>query len=194
MAHAAEETQSPAPSCLRQWVAPCKWTYFFRGRIARCGSIEGSDREGFDLRSRTIAASCKAGFRFKSARRASSGHRRLVFSSTRSEIACRVVSHSLGSHPNPDQLRQQSWHTQAGTTAFAPFPQTTQYFGEPSQVWMVNFRVRDLDKMTAQLRSAGIEVKVDPEHYPNGRFARIHDPEGNPVELWEPAGQDASHD
>jgi glyoxylase I family protein len=30
-------------------------------------------------------------------------------------------------------------------------------------------------------------VKVDPEKYPNGRFARLHDPEGNPIELWEPA-------
>jgi len=43
---------------------------------------------------------------------------------------------------------------------------------------MVNFRVRDLDKMAAQLRTAGIEIKVDPESYPNvGRFARLHDPE-----------------
>ena len=100
----------------------------------------------------------------------------------------------LGVTPIPTSEGQPSWHTQAGTTAFAPFPQTTKYFGEQSQVWMVNFRVRDLDKMAAQLRSAGIEVKLDPEHYPNGRFARIHDPEGNPIELWEPAGQDASHD
>jgi hypothetical protein len=35
--------------------------------------------------------------------------------------------------------------------------------------------------------------RLDPEHYPNGRFARIHDPEGNPIELWEPAAQDASN-
>jgi predicted enzyme related to lactoylglutathione lyase len=44
--------------------------------------------------------------------------------------------------------------------------------------------------MVAQLQAAGIEVKVDPEKYPNGRFARLHDPEGNPIELWEPAGRD----
>jgi len=42
--------------------------------------------------------------------------------------------------------------------------------------------------MAAQLRTAGIEVKVDPQSYPNvGRFARLHDPEGNPIELWQPA-------
>jgi predicted enzyme related to lactoylglutathione lyase len=53
---------------------------------------------------------------------------------------------------------------------------------------MINFRVNDLDAMVEQLKVAGIEVKVDPEEYPNGRFARLHDPEGNPVELWEPKG------
>jgi glyoxylase I family protein len=100
----------------------------------------------------------------------------------------------LGVTPVPTGYGQSSWHTQAGTTVFAPFPQTTKYFGEQTQVWMVNFRVRDLDKMAAQLTAAGIAVKVDPEHYPNGRFARTHDLEGNPIELWEPAGQDASHD
>jgi len=47
--------------------------------------------------------------------------------------------------------------------------------------------VRDLEKMAAQLQAAGIEIKVDPEAYPYGRFGRLHDPEGNPIELWQPA-------
>ena len=51
---------------------------------------------------------------------------------------------------------------------------------------MINFRVSDLDGMVGQLRAAGITVTVDQENYPNGRFARLHDPEGNPIELWEP--------
>jgi predicted enzyme related to lactoylglutathione lyase len=58
-------------------------------------------------------------------------------------------------------------------------------------MWMVNFRVRDLDAMVAQLWAAGIAIEVDAQQYPNGRFARLHDPEGNPVELWQPAGRDA---
>jgi len=41
--------------------------------------------------------------------------------------------------------------------------------------------------MVKQLNAANIEVKVDPEKYPQGRFARLHDPDGNPIELWEPA-------
>lgn len=79
------------------------------------------------------------------------------------------------------------WQQEAGPTAFSPFPEKSNYFGDPNKVWMINFRVHDLDKMVAQLRAAGIEVK-DPESYPNvGSFARLHDPEGNPIELWQPA-------
>jgi catechol 2,3-dioxygenase-like lactoylglutathione lyase family enzyme len=83
------------------------------------------------------------------------------------------------------------WRQEAGPTAFAPFPETTAYFGDPGKVWMIDFRVRNLDAMVAQLRAAGISVDVDPKPYPNGRFARLNDPEGNPVELWERAGRDA---
>jgi predicted enzyme related to lactoylglutathione lyase len=47
--------------------------------------------------------------------------------------------------------------------------------------------VTDLDAMVEQLRAAGIEVDVDAEVYPNGRFAQLHDPEGNAIQLWQPA-------
>jgi glyoxylase I family protein len=93
----------------------------------------------------------------------------------------------LGIDLTPTSEGGKVWQQEAGPTAFSPFPDTTKYFGDPQKVWMVNFRVHDIDKMIAQLRTAGIEVK-DPESYPNiGRFARLHDPEGNPIELWQPA-------
>lgn len=81
------------------------------------------------------------------------------------------------------------WRQEAGPTVFCPFKQETQYFGRPEQQWMINFRVADLDAMIAQLRGRGVEVVTKPEWDSEvGRFARIHDPEGNPIELWEPAG------
>jgi len=98
----------------------------------------------------------------------------------------------LGVSLTPSSQGEHVWEQEAGPTAFTPFPETTKYFGDANKVWMVNFRVRDLDKMAAQLRTAGIEIKVDPQSYPNvGRFARLHDPEGNPIELWQPAGPSA---
>ena len=92
----------------------------------------------------------------------------------------------LGVWVIPQSKDDPVWHQQAGTTAFSPFPEKSGYFGDPSKGWMINFRVSDLDKIAAQLEAAGIPVKVDPVTYPNGRFARIHDPEGNPIELWQP--------
>jgi predicted enzyme related to lactoylglutathione lyase len=92
----------------------------------------------------------------------------------------------LGISIIPQSANDQPWNQQAGPTAFQPFPEKTNYFGDQTKQWMLNFRVADLDKMTRQLEAAGIEVKVDPTTYPNGRFARIHDPEGNPIELWQP--------
>jgi glyoxylase I family protein len=93
----------------------------------------------------------------------------------------------LGIDPVPTDYGQPVWQQTAGPTVFTPFAMDTDYFGSKQQAWMVNFRVRSLDAMVAQLRKASIEVKVDSEKYPNGRFARLHDPEGNPIELWEPA-------
>lgn len=92
----------------------------------------------------------------------------------------------LGIALAPSSYDQQPWHQEEGPTVFAPFPDTTNYFGARDRVWMINFRVRDLDAMVGQLRANGITVDVDPTVYPNGRFARLHDPEGNPIELWEP--------
>ncbi len=83
---------------------------------------------------------------------------------------------------------QAPWSTQAGMTVFAPFKQDTDYFGRPEQQWMINFRVNDMTAMLAQLKAAGIEVETRAEwdSVDYGRFAHLKDPEGNPIELWEP--------
>lgn len=93
---------------------------------------------------------------------------------------------NLGIDLVPSDYNQKPWSQDAGPTVFAAFPKDTEYFGRKNQSWMINFRVRNLDAMVTQLRSSGIDVTVDHEIHPNGRFARLHDPEGNPIELWEP--------
>jgi len=92
----------------------------------------------------------------------------------------------LGVNLIPSDDKDSPWTQEAGPTAFAPFPESTDYFSE-TKTWMINFRVRNLDAMAAQLRAAGIKVDAVEEVYPNGRFARLHDPEDNAIELWEPA-------
>jgi predicted enzyme related to lactoylglutathione lyase len=85
------------------------------------------------------------------------------------------------------------WQTAAGPSVFAPCERDTDYFPQDRQ-WVLNLRVDALDDMLAALGAAGIEVTTNPDwDMPGvGRFARIADPEGNPIELWEPDADDSS--
>jgi predicted enzyme related to lactoylglutathione lyase len=73
-----------------------------------------------------------------------------------------------------------------GTTVWGLFAETTKYFAPSSAPFMINYRVRNLDALLAQLRSAGVTVDGKVVEDFNGKFAWIIDPEGNKIELWEP--------
>lgn len=79
------------------------------------------------------------------------------------------------------------WQVQGGPVVFAPFKADTDYFAA-DKAFMINLRVADLDGLLISLKAADIPVVTNPEwdHPDVGRFARIHDPEGNAIELWEP--------
>ena len=80
------------------------------------------------------------------------------------------------------------WRQGAGLTVFATFESETGYFGSRAQQTMLNFRVRDLDAMLAQLRAKGADVAKETQDMEGvGRFGWVTDPEGNRVELWQPA-------
>ena len=104
------------------------------------------------------------------------------------EALARWYAEHLGVDPPPTSYEVQPWMQTAGPTVFAAMPLDSENFERPEQTWAINFRVVDLDAMVAQLRSAGVAVEVAPETYPNGRFASTRDPEGNPIQLWEPDG------
>lgn len=80
------------------------------------------------------------------------------------------------------------WAIGSGPMVFQPFKADSDYFASDKQ-FMINLRVSGLDEMLDRLRDAGIEIITKPEwDDPTlGRFARIHDPEGNAIELWEQA-------
>jgi catechol 2,3-dioxygenase-like lactoylglutathione lyase family enzyme len=80
------------------------------------------------------------------------------------------------------------WMQEAGPTVFEPFAFKSDYFPLEKQ-HMLNLRIEGLDALVTRLEKAGItaERRADWDGDGSyGRFARIHDPEGNPVELWEP--------
>ena len=79
------------------------------------------------------------------------------------------------------------WMTKGGPMVFAPFKADSDYFAA-DKAFMINLRVSKLDELLERLRAADIEIvtKAEWDDPAVGRFARIHDPEGNAIELWEP--------
>lgn len=83
-------------------------------------------------------------------------------------------------------INEYCWMVTGGPMVFAPFKHDSDYFAAEKQ-FMINLRVTDLDALVASLEAADIAVirKAEWDDPSVGRFARIHDPEGNAIELWE---------
>ena len=91
----------------------------------------------------------------------------------------------LGINLAPTDMEMSPWQTDAGVTVFAPFAEDTDYF-RSDKSFMVNFRVDDIKALVGELRDKGIEVTNEQSMDGLGHFAHTEDPEGNPIELWEP--------
>ncbi|HVU30139.1 MAG TPA: VOC family protein [Sphingomicrobium sp.] len=89
--------------------------------------------------------------------------------------------------PGAGKSDEYSWMASGGPVVFMPFKDDTDYF-PAEKAYMLNLRVSDIDGLIERLKDAGIAVETRDEwNDPSiGRFARVHDPEGNPVELWQP--------
>lgn len=72
-------------------------------------------------------------------------------------------------------------------SVFGVFSDDTKYFEPSDAPFMFNFRVEDLDAVLKELAQEGIQQEGEILEMAFGRFARISDPEGNQIELWEPA-------
>lgn len=82
---------------------------------------------------------------------------------------------------NPEKIGQLQW---------SPFAANTKYFAPSEKDFMVNFRVENLEELVAVLKEEGVEVVDEIATYEYGKFVHIMDPEGNKIELWEPANED----
>ena len=82
------------------------------------------------------------------------------------------------------EWRERARPERVGSTVWSLFPAETAYFPAPC---MINYRVDDLDRALAELAAEGVSVDDKRHEDANGRFAWITDPEGNRIELWEPA-------
>jgi predicted enzyme related to lactoylglutathione lyase len=76
--------------------------------------------------------------------------------------------------------------SEEGMTVWSVFEQESKYFEPTASPFMINYRVRDLDAMLAQLRGNGAQVDEKTDSQPYGKFGWARDCEGNRFELWQP--------
>jgi glyoxylase I family protein len=91
---------------------------------------------------------------------------------------------NLGISMPPASYNDPDWQQAAGPTVFAPMESKSGHFDIDAKLY-INFRVKNLVAMCAQLTKARIAVEVDTTDYPNGKFASLSDPEGNQIQLWQ---------
>jgi predicted enzyme related to lactoylglutathione lyase len=74
-----------------------------------------------------------------------------------------------------------------GLTVWNAAAKDSEWFAPSRSSFMINYRVDDMAGMLEQLKANGIEIVKGPDQEDNGVFAWIMDPDGNKVELWQPA-------
>ena len=75
-----------------------------------------------------------------------------------------------------------------GSTTWCTFPQQADNFRPSAKPFMINYRVANLVALVEELRQANVTVVDEIAEYAYGKFVHVLDPEGNILELWEPAG------
>jgi len=80
---------------------------------------------------------------------------------------------------SPDEKLYLQW---------SPFKKDTTYMEPSKKDFMINMIVDDMEAVLEKLSQKGIEA-IHREEMEYGKFAHIMDPEGNKIELWEPAGE-----
>ncbi len=97
------------------------------------------------------------------------------------------IGAGLGPDAPPDT---PYWSTASGPVVFQPFAADSDYFAA-DRAYMLNLRVDNLDAMLVEFDRKGIAYQTNPswDDPAYGRFARLHDPDANPIELWQPPPQ-----
>ncbi|KAB1231238.1 glyoxalase [Chryseobacterium sp. KBW03] len=76
-----------------------------------------------------------------------------------------------------------------GYTLWSPFKESTQYFEPSTKEFMINYHVENIEALVEELKKEGVTILDEIATYEYGKFVHILDPEGNKIELFEPAGE-----
>ena len=91
-----------------------------------------------------------------------------------------------GEYGGTFEWRHANEKDKMGYTAWSPFSKDSDYFDPGKQEFMVNYRVKNLEKLLEVLEEEGVEIIGEMQEFEYGKFGWIMDPNGLKIELWEP--------
>ena len=77
----------------------------------------------------------------------------------------------------PEEINYLQWST---------FSKDSKYMDPSTKNFMINYRVKNIEKLVVELKAGGVHVLDEIESFDYGKFVHLMDPEGNKIELWEP--------
>jgi predicted enzyme related to lactoylglutathione lyase len=87
------------------------------------------------------------------------------------------------------KFRKEEDPNKTGYLQWSPFPQNSDYFGNESQSFMINYRVSNIENLVEKLKKEGVTICNEISSYDYGKFIHILDHEGRSIELWEPVDE-----
>ena len=72
------------------------------------------------------------------------------------------------------------------TIAWSIMPAKEDIQGKP-RTGKINYTVKNMDEILSHLKAKGVAIEKTQEYPSMGKFAWLKDPDGNPIELWEPS-------
>jgi len=94
-----------------------------------------------------------------------------------------------GEYGTTFEWRQDDDPSKKESTSWCPFPNDTKYFNPSKKPFMINYRVENLVGLVDELKKDNVTIVDEIAEYDYGKFVHILDPEGNIIELWEPADE-----
>jgi predicted enzyme related to lactoylglutathione lyase len=93
---------------------------------------------------------------------------------------------AIDSYGSPFEFRNAKRPEEINYLRWSLFEENTEYFNPSEKVFMINYRVQNIEGLIRKLRSNGVTILDEIEVYDFGKFVHIMDPDGNKIELWEP--------
>ncbi|SMC89653.1 VOC family protein [Pedobacter africanus] len=87
------------------------------------------------------------------------------------------------------EWRQADDPSKKGSTIWSTFPKDTKYFDPSAKPFMINYRVENIAALVEELKRDNVTIIDKIVEYEYGKFVHVLDPEGNVIELWEPADE-----